>query len=97
MTRFATLTLGLALASTAAFAAESKSTFGLIDVAQLESLQKDSRTPVTLLDANDAEFRAKNGVIPGARLLSSFDGYDVTKELPPAKDAPLVFYCSNTL
>jgi len=87
MTRIAILTLGLALAPK----------FQLIDVAQLESLQKESRVPVTLLDANDAEFRAKNGVIPGARLLSSFDGYDVTKELPAAKDAPLVFYCSNKL
>ena len=95
MTRFASITLGLALASTLALAAQSKETFALIDVAQLESLQKDGRAPVTLLDANDPEFREKNGVIPGARLLSSFDGYDVKTELPPAKDAPLVFYCSN--
>ena len=96
MTRTASITLGLALVSTLALAAQSKETFALIDVAQLESLQKDSKAPVTLLDANDAEFREKNGVIPGARLLSSFDGYDVKAELPPAKDAPLVFYCSNT-
>ena len=97
MTRFASIPFGLALASTLALAAPSKETFAFIDVSQLESLQKDSQVPVTVLDANDPEFRAKNGVIPGARLLSSFDGYDVKKELPPTKDAPLVFYCSNTL
>ena len=97
MTRFAILTLGLALAPTLALSAESREQFQLIDVAQLESLQHDGRAPVTLLDANDADFREKNGVIPGARLLSSFDGYDVKKELPAAKDAPLVFYCSNKL
>ena len=60
-------------------------------------MQKDARAPVTVLDANDTEFREKNGVIPGARLLSSFDGYDMQKELPAATDAPLVFYCSNRL
>jgi hypothetical protein len=50
-----------------------------------------------VLDANDKEFREKNGVIPGAKLLSSFDRYDIQKELPANKDAPLVFYCSNRL
>lgn len=95
MTRFASITLGLSLVSTLTLAAQSKETFAFIDVAQLEALQKDSQVPVTLLDANDPEFREKNGVIPGARLLSSFDAYDVTKELPPSKDARLVFYCSN--
>lgn len=95
MPRVASIPFALALTFT--LAAQSKETFTLIDVAQLASLQKDSQVAVTVLDANDPEFRQKNGVIPGARLLSSFDGYDVKKELPPAKDAPLVFYCSNTL
>jgi rhodanese-related sulfurtransferase len=96
MTRSAILTLGLALVPALTVAAESKEKFQLIDVAQLEELQKDTRTPVTLLDANDPEFREKNGIIPGAKLLSSFDAYDL-KELPETKDAPLVFYCSNKL
>ena len=39
----------------------------------------------------------KNGVIAGAKLLSSFDHYDIQKELPADKNAPLVFYCSNRL
>lgn len=49
-----------------------------------------------LYDANDRDFRVKEGIIPGAKLLSSFKGYDVGKELPAAKDAKLVFYCANT-
>jgi len=97
MTRSAILTLGLALVPALAVASESKEKFQLIDVAQLEELQKDTRSPVTLLDANDPEFREKNGIIPGAKLLSSFDAYDLKTELPAAKDAPLVFYCSNKL
>lgn len=50
---------------------------------------------VTVYDANREEFRAKNGIIPGARLLSSSSGYDVAKELPAQKDTALVFYCAN--
>jgi len=90
-----TLTLAVVLVSGLALAAQSKDKFRLIEISDLESMQKDTRASVTILDANDAEFRQKNGVIPGARLLSSSEHYDVNKELPAAKDAPLVFYCSN--
>jgi hypothetical protein len=78
-------------------AAEPKEKFRLIEVPELEALQKDNRAPVTVLDANDVEFRQKNGVIPGAKLLSSFKDYDLKKELPANHDATLVFYCSNRL
>jgi hypothetical protein len=91
------LALGLLLAAGLAVAAEPKEKFRLIEVPELEALQKDARTPVTVLDANDVEFRQKNGVIPGAKLLSSFKDYDLEKELPANHDAPLVFYCSNRL
>jgi hypothetical protein len=91
------LALGLLLAAGLAVAAEPKEKFRLIEVPELEALQKDARTPVTVLDANDVEFRQKNGVIPGAKLLSSFKDYDLKKELPANHDAPLVFYCSNRL
>ena len=77
-------------------AAEAQQKFQLIELPELESLQK-ARPPATVLDANDTEFREKNGVIPGAKLLSSFDHYDIQKELPADKNAPLVFYCSNRL
>jgi len=95
--RFPLVTLGLILLSGLAMSAESKEKFRLIEVSELESLQKDSKRPVTVLDANDAEFRQQNGVIPGARLLSSFDRFDVSKELPADRDAPLVFYCADRL
>ena len=96
MNRLALLPLGLLLAGGVALAAEAQQKFRLIELSELESLQKGS-PPATVLDANEVEFREKNGVIPGAKLLSSFDGYDTQKELPADKNAPLVFYCSNRL
>jgi hypothetical protein len=97
MNRPALLTLAVLLVGGLACASEPKEKFRLIELSELESMQKDARAPVTVLDANDTEFREKNGVIPGAKLLSSFDRYDIQKELPASKDAPLVFYCSNRL
>ena len=97
MNRLALLPIVALLAAGLACAAEHKEKFRLIELSELESLQKDARAPVTMLDANDKEFRDKNGVIPGAKLLSSFDRYDIPKELPADRSAPLVFYCSNRL
>jgi rhodanese-like protein len=91
------LAVGVLLAAGLAVAAEPKEKFRLIEVPELEAMQKDARAPVTVVDANDVEFRQKNGVIPGARLLSSFKDYDLKKELPANHDAPLVFYCSDRL
>jgi hypothetical protein len=91
------LAVGVLLAAGLAVAAEPKEKFRLIEVPELEAMQKDARAPVTVLDANDVDFRQKNGVIPGAKLLSSFKDYDLKKELPANHDAPLVFYCSNRL
>jgi hypothetical protein len=68
--------------------------FKLIHVDDLVALQK-KKVAVSLLDANDPGFRTKNGIIPGARQLSSFNKYDF-KELPADKGAKLVFYCANT-
>src|SRR5574338_317502 len=80
MTRIALVALGGLLACGPALAAEAREKFRLIEVPELESLQKDAVAPVTVLDANDPEFREKHGVIPGARLLSSFDSYDPRQE-----------------
>jgi hypothetical protein len=49
-----------------------------------------------IFDANVEDTRNKYGVIPGARLLTTYDHYNVATELPPAKNAKLVFYCANT-
>ena len=84
------------LAVGTALAAEAQPKYRLIELPELESLQK-GQPPATVLDANDAEFRETNGVIPGAKLLSSFDHYDIQTELPANRNAPLVFYCSNRL
>ena len=86
--------MGTVLVSAIAFGGQSKEKFRLIQVADLESMQKDTQHPVAIFDANDPEFRAKNGVIPGAKLLSSAHDFDL-KVLPADKATPLVFYCSN--
>lgn len=50
----------------------------------------------TMCDANTVDYRAKNGIVPGAVLLTSYRAYPVS-ELPSDKGRPLVFYCSNKL
>ena len=56
----------------------------------------DEKVELTLLDANGAQTRAKLGVIPGARLLSSSLTYDVNLELPRDRTSKLVFYCATS-
>ena len=46
------------------------------------------------VDANGQETRSKQGVIPGAVLLTSSSQYAVS-ELPADKSSKLVFYCAN--
>ena len=70
--------------------------FRLIHIADLVAMLGTSERAVTVLDANGSDFRAKEGVIPGATLLSSHKAYDVDEELPSRKDAPLVFYCADS-
>ena len=94
VTRF--VLMGTLLVSAIALGTESKEKFKLIQVVDLETMQKDTQAKVSILDANDPEFRQKNGIIPGATLLSSSHGYDL-KVLPADKGTPLVFYCSNKL
>jgi len=75
---------------------ETNEGFRLLHVNDVASLVDGPGKKVTLLDANGTDFREREGVIPGAVLLSSYKGYDVAKELPPEKDAPLVFYCADS-
>jgi rhodanese-related sulfurtransferase len=49
----------------------------------------------TIVDANNAETRQEQGVVPGAVLLTSSREYSLN-ELPNAKDTKLVFYCGGT-
>ena len=69
--------------------------FKLIHVADLAQMLKDQSQPVHVLDANNEEFRAKEGVIPGATLLPESHDYNVAKALPQDKASTLVFYCAN--
>lgn len=101
MKKLVTLSLALAFGSVsysgAAVAGEdceqqAKVEAKVLQVAEVESLVKSKKAHV--FDANGKATREKEGVVPGAKLLSSGQ-YDTAKELPAAKDAKLVFYCGN--
>lgn len=78
--------------STTLFANEK---FKLIHAQDLEKLLQDQKAKVAVFDANNEKTRKKEGIIPGAKLLSSIDKFEV-KELPTEKNTTLVFYCANT-
>jgi hypothetical protein len=67
-----------------------------IHVADLVALMHNPDSHVIIYDANSENVRSEYGVIPGAKLLSSSDQYDVAATLPADKHAKLVFYCTNT-
>ncbi len=67
--------------------------FKIIHVADLAALM--TRGDVMVFDANAPDVRANEGVIPGARLLSSPSRYDAATELPAVNTTKLVFYCHN--
>jgi hypothetical protein len=69
--------------------------FQLIHVDDLAKLMADPNAHVHIFDANPPHVRETEGMIPGARPLSSDSHYDVAQELPASKNAKLVFYCHN--
>ena len=75
---------------------ESLETFKLIHVNDLAGEIANPRIGVLTYDANHPDTRAQYGIIPGAHLLPSADGFSVARELPADKNAKLVFYCANT-
>jgi len=75
---------------------EGPDQFKIIHVADLAKLMADPSSKVQVYDANHPSTREKYGVIAGAHMLSSYDNYDVAKELPADKNAKLVFYCADT-
>lgn len=72
---------------------EAKPSFKTATVAEVAKLHESKAAAI--FDANTPEWRTKEGIIPGAKLLSSAVSYDVAKELPAQKDAKLVFYCAG--
>jgi hypothetical protein len=76
---------------------EAFDTFKLIHVSDLAASIANPKSGVLMIyDANHPDTRAQYGVIPGAHLLPSADGFSVAQELPADKNAKLVFYCANT-
>jgi hypothetical protein len=69
--------------------------FQIIHVDDLAKLMADPNAHVHIYDANPPHVRKTEGMIPGARPLSSDSHYDVAEELPANKNAKLVFYCHN--
>jgi rhodanese-related sulfurtransferase len=65
-----------------------------ISIGQLAAL-KTAEQPMTVYDANRDATRAKFGMVPGAKKLSSYKDYKIDKELPKDRSALLVFYCAN--
>jgi hypothetical protein len=89
------LTIVRALSAVAlAFACGRADPFAIVHVDDVVTMRQSGA--VTVLDANKTDFREREGIVPGAVLLSSYAGYDVEKELPRAKDARLVFYCADS-
>lgn len=66
-----------------------------IHTAELAALMHDRNAHLYIYDVNLQNVREQYGIIPGARLLSSPDKYDIATELPADKHAQLVFYCTN--
>ena len=67
----------------------------IIHVKDLANLIADPNAHVRIYDANVPSVRKSDGMIPGARPLTSSDDYDVADELPSNHNAKLVFYCHN--
>ncbi len=67
--------------------------FKIIRADELANMMEDPSSHVKVYDANLIDTRERVGVIDGAHLLSSYDNYNVAKELPADKKANIVFYC----
>ena len=66
-----------------------------LTVAELVALRQ-GHGDLVLCDANSAKTRRDLGVVPGARLLSSYRDYDLA-ELGPDRSQALVFYCHSEM
>lgn len=92
-TVLAIATLGGCSKDAATTKTEATSKVAEISVAELDA--KLAKGACQAVDANGPGTRQKLGVIPGAVLLTDYEGY-ATSELPADKSKGLVFYCANT-
>jgi rhodanese-related sulfurtransferase len=72
---------------------EGPKKFKVIRADELANWMADSKSHIKVYDANFPDTRVRMGVIDGAHLLSSYDNYNIAKELPADKNAKIVFYC----
>lgn len=99
MSRYLLLIL-LALPACAQDEPKAKDPAGTAEAAPLPTVTVDELTALladgkgAAVDANNEATRERQGVIPGATILSHFRKYDLA-ELPADKSKPLVFYCAN--
>ena len=61
---------------------------------ELVTLQRNDKSLITF-DVSSEQTRRQQGMIPGARALSSATQYDVALELPQERGHSVVFYCSD--
>ena len=88
--------IAVALLSVSLAQAKQIDNFKLIHVSDLTQMMTTDTTHVAIFDANTDDTRKVNGIIPGAKLLTSSKSYDIAKTLPTDKTTQLVFYCVNT-
>ncbi|MFT3842164.1 MAG: hypothetical protein QM723_34555 [Myxococcaceae bacterium] len=79
--------------SSTAAPAEEKSAIKEVDVDTAAGLL-DSKS-AKAVDANTEEFRAQNGVVPGAVLLTNYLDWEPPEVLGPDKNQQVIFYCSS--
>lgn len=63
-----------------------------VSVADAAKLHKQDK--IIMVDANSPKTRTKEGVVPGARILTSYSKF-AKSELKASKDDTLVFYCHS--
>ena len=94
---FKALAIAAVLAAPAVFACEGEGHAAVVEPKKVtipELAKLTQAKQATVVDANSNDFRAKNGVIPGAILLTSSSEFAL-KELPAQKDSKVVFYCAS--
>ncbi|MDQ3266916.1 MAG: hypothetical protein M3Y59_25230 [Myxococcota bacterium] len=82
----------LAVTSTSCRSGDGK--YQELTVPALAELHQQSAARI--YDVNTDDYRAAHGKIPGAVLLASSSGYDLSR-LPKEKEETIVFYCSSRL
>jgi hypothetical protein len=83
----------LALPLVLAFACEKKGGVRDVDAEEVSTWIKANSAVV--LDANTGNYRAQNGVLPGAVLLDNYLDWDPPTVLGADKGRQIVFYCAG--